>query len=159
MRVSILTLAMLMPMVGAHANWEVEDASDVQGELFVAFAVDETDTIEVQISCDALLDYDLQFSIFTGIGVDQKKALPEPVSVSLTLGTTRYDDIGGSVTEVEDEKVIDISASAFPQIREMAGAVAKGKDFSLAYGDMVWTVPGTGGAGAMPMIFEHCPGE
>lgn len=157
MRISIIVLAMLVPMGGAFANWEVEDLTDEQGELFVAFAVDETDTIEIQMTCDELLDRELLLSVYTGVDADQKKALPEPVSVSFTVGAVPFGSFSGKVTEIEGEKVIDMSEADHAQIRDLAQAMAKGKTVTLSYADTVWTVPGTDSSSALPVIFEHCP--
>lgn len=153
----IISLALLVSATPAFARWELDDDSDNQGYLFVASQIDTTDTVEIQVVCDELREGNILFSIFTGVDPGKSKAFSPPVPVTVAFGSVVHADLEGTVVDIEGERILDISEADEPAVRQIAQAIRKGKDMTVSYQDVSWTVPAEAASEVLPGIFEHCP--
>ena len=153
----IIPLAMLLAVTPAFARWELDDDSDDQSFLFIASQIDTTDTVEIQVACDELMAGDILFSIFTGVDPGKSKDSSPPVLVTVAFGSVIHADLDGTVVDIEGERILDISEADEPAVRQIAEAIRKGKEMTVSYLDVSWTVPPDAAAEALPGIFDRCP--
>lgn len=152
----LISLAMLVAVTPAFARWELDDDSDDQGYLFVASQVDTTDTIEIQVACDELMAGDILFSVFTGIDPGKSKDSSPPVPVTVAFGSVVHADLEGTVVDIVGERILDISEADEPAVRQIAEAIRKGKEMTVSYLDVSWTVPGEAASETLPGILDRC---
>lgn len=151
----LVPFALILMSGSAFAQWEIDDVSDEQGYLYVAYNVDRTDTIEVQLSCDELLDGHMLLTIFTGDDLGKSKG--DAVLLTAEIGEERFEDLVGETVDIEGEKVLDFSEGQNASIRDLASAIGEGDDLVVSYEGDDWTIPGTDAAEAIRPIFKHCP--
>lgn len=148
------TLAMVSP---ALALWQVDDESDDQGFLFIASQVDDTDTIEVQLACDEFREGALLFSVFTGIPLEKQKHSMPDMPISVRFGNVAYDDLMAEVVDLDTERILDVSEESHPEVRQIAHAIAKGKEMVVTYRDDRWVLNGDNAAPSMIPVLKNCP--
>lgn len=157
---STVALLMLAGTATATAQvadpWLVDDASDDQGKYFIAHAVDRTDTVELQVTCDELLDGDLLISLFTAVPERWSKQLP-PVDVVFSFGATVMDPLPGVYVPVEGELVIDMVESDADHLRDVVAAIGKSKPLMVSYSGKDWVFANVEAGPAMAQITEECP--
>ena len=153
----LVPLALLLAVTPAFARWEFADDSNDSGDLFVASQIDTTNTIEVQVLCDEALDGKLLFSIFTGIDPGKRKDFSPPVPVTVAFGSVVYAGLEGTVVDIEDERILDISEADESDVRNIAHAIRKGKEMSVAYLGEHFTVPAQDAPDVLAKILERCP--
>ncbi|KQN73959.1 hypothetical protein [Devosia sp. Leaf64] len=158
MRKTVLAIAATVAMVSpAFAVWQVDDESDDQGFLFIASQVDETDTIEVQLICDEFREGALLFSVFTGIPLEKQKHSMPDAPIAVRFGNVAFDDLMAEVVDLDTERVLDVSESDHPEVRQIAHAIAKGKEMVVTYRDEQWVLAGDNASPSVGPILENCP--
>lgn len=160
----ILAMATLLALAGTTAAmaqvadpWIVDDATDEQGKYFIAHAVDRTDTVELQVACDELLDGDLLISLFTAVPHRASKGLPPDIDVVFSFGGVAMEPMTATYVPVEDELVLDMAESDAPHLREVVAAIGKSKPLMVSYGDTDWVFANVDAGPAMAQITDECP--
>lgn len=156
-RLLLVPLTVFVAATPALALWELDDASDDMGYLLIASQIDTTDTIEIQLACDEILEGDLLFSIFTGIDPGKTKDSMPPVPVTVEFGAVSFPDLTGKIVDIEGERILDISEAVDPEVKQIAQAVRKGKEMTVSFLDTEWLVPAENAADILPGVFERCP--
>jgi hypothetical protein len=142
----------------AAQTWQMENASDAQGKLYVAFVVDATDTIEVQFTCDELLDGKVFMSVFTAedYGASKKRLAQTPITIA--VDGRDLPPLPSVVSNIDDELVLDVHEGEVPALRSALTEVAAAEDgIVISYADSRWTVSRDGARKALAAIERNCP--
>lgn len=153
---TITTLAVLLMVSPAAAEWQLDDESDGAGVYLVASQIDDTDTIEVQVICDAARQGKLLFSVFTGVPTKDNKDVQFTLPVTVAFGSVSF-DLDAEVVDNSDERILDISEADFSEVRAIAAGIRKGKAMTVSYRDDVWELPANNAAQTLAPVLEECP--
>jgi hypothetical protein len=144
--------------VGAQADWKVDDESDRSGVFIVAYSVDATDTVELQVICDEAYDGQLVISFFTGDFSADAGKRPSPVDFAVRFGATELGEpMTGNFFDADGELIIDIYEDDEPGMRDIVAAMAKGKPMTISYRDKSWAFANRHAGRALATVTEGCP--
>ena len=152
-RLLLAATALSLMIVPAFAQWNSEVRDD---DYYVAWVFDDTNTLELNVDCDAGL-FGQSIALISGDDWDKTATYPEDAEVSFTVDgdsfgdiSFAFEEIGGKIAavayELDQSRVIDLVTSLGTAVDPVAVTIM-GNSFSFS---------SEGAMGAIASIQEPC---